>query len=189
MGHFGSGKGTQAKILADLYNFQILDMGAEQRKEISLETKLGKELNETYSKGNMALPKPYETLLRNWLENSRDTSKKGIVFDGIVRSLEQKEVFDRVMKEYRIELRYIFINISDEEAIKRQLQRTDGRIEGKEDIARHRVYEVFPYIILPAIEMYRKEQGLNFLDVDGSLPIKQVTEKIIKFLGESQDVL
>lgn len=185
MGHFGSGKGTQAEIFAHLYNLQILDMGAEQRKEIELNTPLGKELNETYCKGDMALPKPYELLLRKWLENSRDITKQGIIFDGIVRSPEQKEVFDRVMKEYRIKLRYIFISLPDEIAMERQLQRLGSRIEGKKEIAEHRVYNVYPNQILPVIEQYRQEQKQNFLDVDGTLPIEEVTEKILGFLEKN----
>ena len=114
----GSGKGTQAKLIAEKFKLKRVTVGEILRKEIKKKTKEGAILAKYMNKGLMA---PNSIVNRVVLKN---TPKDNFIVDGFPRderqlkvadklnlekvvllTLPKKEVYDRIKKRRKIEKR------------------------------------------------------------------------------------
>ncbi len=78
MGIQGSGKGTQARKIAEKFGYQIFDTGAELRKIATTDTELGRKINEIIVSGNY-VPSEY---IRDTIEYFVNTHKNiPVLFD------------------------------------------------------------------------------------------------------------
>jgi adenylate kinase len=119
LGPQGSGKCTQAKLLAKKYGLDHFDTGHALRQISSLDTPLGREVNEIVMVKKELVP---SRLLKEVLNiRLNDLGREqGVVFDGIPRNLEQAIYFQEALREFGREIdRVIFVNISKEESLKR----------------------------------------------------------------------
>jgi adenylate kinase len=111
LGIQGSGKGTQAKLLAEQTGFQHINIGDLLREHISLATDIGKRVSRTITKGSMV---PDE-LVYELIQASLHEECPGIIFDGFPRTLPQAE---HLVKHYRL-ARVYYLDLSEERAIAR----------------------------------------------------------------------
>ncbi len=86
-GPAGSGKGTQADLLAEKTSWYKITMGELLRKEVSLNTNLGKQVNKYMPKGVLVPDILINKLLFKHLK--KYNSAKGFIFDGYPRSRNQ----------------------------------------------------------------------------------------------------
>nr|MDK2850716.1 adenylate kinase [Candidatus Cloacimonadota bacterium] len=103
MGIQGSGKGTQAKLLAVKTGYQHINIGDLLRKEGTKDTDLGKQVKSTIQLGDLVPDKIIFALIQDAV--SDDCS--GIIFDGFPRNLSQAEYLVqnfRVMRVYYLDL-------------------------------------------------------------------------------------
>ena len=116
----GSGKGTLAQRLAQELNFDMLSTGDLCRKHISLQTDLGKSFSTYLEKGHLIPDELITEMVKDWLKNRVETEIP-VILDGYPRTRVQVEGFLAFMQEFMPEhrLRIIFINLSDEEIIRR----------------------------------------------------------------------
>lgn len=208
LGPQGSGKGTQAILLAEKYNLEHVDVGSALREISENDTLLGKRLNEIINVkkelvSNEIIGEVLEHKLADIPEN------KGIIIDGAPRRFEQiKIVEDALLKFGRKIDKVISINISPEESIKRISKRFDcsecgarlimgedietakdpcpkckGKIEQRKDDTPEGVRKrlsIFQEETVPVIEEYRRNGIL--LEVEGEGEEREIFNKIVKNL-------
>jgi adenylate kinase len=204
LGPQGSGKGTQAEKLAEKYNLEHIDMGKFLREVAKQDTPLGKEIYHIQNVTNTLVP---SRILREVLHLKINSlsREQGILFEGVPRTSDQQgyleeEVHDSGRKIDAV----VFINISEEETVKRISKRwtckkghplimgadiqsekdkcpTDGteifqRTDDTPEGIRKRI-EVYRKETLPVIEDFRKRDLL--IEIDGTPSIEKVFENII----------
>ena len=122
MGAPGSGKGTYAKMLKDIFAVPHISTGEMFRKAISDGTELGKLAQSLIDKGNFVPDEITNELVKQRLQ--LDDCKNGFLLDGFPRNLNQAKAFTEILKELNIELDAVInLNVTDEEIIKRIVNR------------------------------------------------------------------
>ncbi|MBY5957700.1 adenylate kinase [Membranicola marinus] len=143
----GSGKGTQAKKLAEKYNVLHISTGDLFRKEIGDESELGQLAMEYINKGELVPDRVTIDMLRAALE--RHGSTFGVIYDGFPRTVDQARALDVLLEEEDDEIDLLIsLQVDDEEIIERILERgkTDGRADDQDES-----------IIRDRIAVYKKE--------------------------------
>src|SRR3972149_6160061 len=98
LGQQGSGKGTQASLLAEKFGMEHIDMGKTLREIALSDTPLGREI---YEIQNVKKTLVSSRILREILNVKLKSIplKKGIIFDGAPRTLDQVKYFEDAMLE------------------------------------------------------------------------------------------
>ncbi|MFA5413317.1 MAG: adenylate kinase [Patescibacteria group bacterium] len=113
----GSGKGTQAEMLAKKYNLSILSTGEVFRQEIKKQTELGKLASSLINKGQLVPDEITDKIVLSELATPK--YQNGFILDGYPRNINQLEVLEK-----NIGLDWaILLEISDEEVQKRLASR------------------------------------------------------------------
>lgn len=164
----GSGKGTQAKLLAADFGYDIFEAGGELRKIAASGSALGQTVKSSIDAGNLV---PHEIIIAVVKEAilARPKDMK-LIFDGIPRDFAQQRDFDMIMKNVGREFRCIHFVLDPEKAVERILARAtaQGRVDDRnEEIIRKRM-KTFQEKTVPVIETYRSQGKMNDIDADRS---------------------
>ncbi len=207
LGPPGVGKGTQASAIVKKYNIPHISTGDIFRANIKEGTELGKKAKEYMDKGLLVPDELVVSIVKDRL--SKDDCKDGFLLDGFPRSIEQAEALDEELKNMGIKLDKVVNIYADKEilierAIGRRICKKCGtayhikfnppKVENVCDIDGGELFqrdddnretvstriEVYEKQTEPLIEYY-KEKGI-ILDVDGTKPIEEVFETIVKGL-------
>lgn len=118
LGVQGSGKGTQAELLAARFGIPAISTGNLFRAEIERNTGLGKEIAKYVSAGDLVPPQIVVQAIGERIDE--DDATLGFILDGFPRSVEQAEALQAILeKEDRALTDVLHIHISDEEALRR----------------------------------------------------------------------
>ena len=177
----GAGKGTQAKhIIKKINGFQV-STGDMLRDEIKKDSEIGKKIINDMNDGKFVSDEIVNKLIKNVIF---DPKKKGkLIFDGYPRSLSQAKNLDLFLKDSNQKIDLIFfLNVNKETIIKRIEKRKiiENRSDDDLDTILKR-YDTYMETTKPVLEYYSKNS--NFHEIDGSLEIDQITNKIDTFLG------
>ncbi len=208
LGPQGSGKGTQAELLAKKFKLEHIDMGSYLREVARLNTPLGKEINEIINiKKELVSDKILKKVIGIKLKEL--PREKGIVFDGVPRNKNQLDYLEKVIIEVGREINLVItINLSEAESIQRIANRRvcshckKVYILGKDEEAKTGIcsrcggkviqriddtpegvkkrLKIFKDKTLPIINYYQK-QG-KIVKINGDQTIKKVAENIEKKL-------
>ena len=122
MGAPGSGKGTYAKMLKDIFAVPHISTGDMFRKAISEGTEIGKLAKSLIDDGNFVPDEVTNEIVKQRLK--LDDCKNGFLLDGYPRNLNQAKVFTEILKELNIDLDAVInLNVPDEEIIIRIVNR------------------------------------------------------------------
>lgn len=182
IGRSGSGKGTQAKLLIDFLKntakepvlyFEIGQKFRNFVEQDSYSAKLAKAISDV-----SGLQPDFLTI---WLISQAMIEKvkgdENVVIDGSPRSLKQAKVIDGVLDFYGFDKKFvIYLNVTEEESVSRLKQR--GR---SDDVSEERVKNKqswFEEFIVPAIDFYRDNEKYEFIEVDGTKTISEISEVI-----------
>lgn len=177
MGRSGSGKGTQAKLLAKKTGFQIIGTGDLLRKRARRKDILGKIIKGVLSRGGL-IPTPivfslWMPLLEGFKRKGR---ARGIIFDGNPRKLYEGKMLEEMFEMFGWggRLRICHIRLSEKEVIKRLLQRkrsddTWRKIKGR--------LAYFPQEVEPMLRYYKKKRIL--IEVNGKQPVERLHKEIL----------
>jgi len=123
LGPSGSGKGTQAKLLAKKFNLEYLESGAIFRKIAQQNTSLGKKVKRIMSEQGKFIP--YQIMIKIAEKTIKKVpKKKGIVFDGFGRKLPEIKANEKFLAEQGRKLNYAFlIEVNDKEILNRLSKR------------------------------------------------------------------
>lgn len=118
LGPPGSGKGTQAKKLADRFKLTHLSTGDVFREAIGKKTELGVEIKNYVDSGKLV---PDELVSRVVFEKLKSMIKSnGFLLDGYPRTVEQAKELDRFSKDNHVALDSIlFFDVDFKELTKR----------------------------------------------------------------------
>jgi len=180
VGRPGSGKGTQGKLLADAIGAKLFSSGGEFRAWAENGSYVGQRLKGAMEAGE---------LLPNWLASylyekavfSLEPQDK-IVFEGACRTGPEAVLFDEISKWLPRPYLAVYLNISEEEAWRRLIERSkgSGRADDKEEVIRRR-FEEYKLKNEAVVEHFRSVGTL--LEVFGERPIDEVHKDILKGLG------
>lgn len=122
MGAPGSGKGTYAKVLKDIFAVPHISTGEMFRKAIKEGSELGKLAQSLIDKGNFVPDDITNKLVKQRL--AEEDCKKGFLLDGYPRNLDQAKAFTEILKELNIDLDAVInLNVEDDEIVKRIVNR------------------------------------------------------------------
>ncbi|MDR1338426.1 MAG: nucleoside monophosphate kinase [Rickettsiales bacterium] len=174
-----SGKGEHSKIINGFSNndLQIIEMGAEFRKEIYSATMLGQIIAPDVWAGNL-LPDHYATHIVNRYSLAQNT-----LFDGYPRTLAQAREYHKRIKSlrkrhgYEVRPMAIFIDTKEETAVARMKNRIATanrkgipvRADDVEEVLRHRI-KLANTVTAQAMD-YLDSKGVPVLVVDGQTDI------------------
>lgn len=180
IGPQGSGKGTQAKILASKLGFYYWEMGAILREEAKLDTPLGKIIADQINKGLLLDDKELKEVMIDKLEALPHS--KGILFDGIPRRLGQAEfIVDYLKQKGHTNFTTVFLDIPYEVSVQRLLERAHHEFRKDDTEAGIRIrLSLYEKETLPVLD-FLKQHG-KFINIDGQPSIEQVTKDIAKAL-------
>lgn len=126
----GSGKGTQAKKIAEKFDLLHISTGDLFRKEIGEQTKLGKLAKSYIDKGQLVPDEVTIGMLQSALDQKGSTF--GVIYDGFPRTVDQARALDQMLDESDDEIDLLIsLKVSDEELIQRLLNR--GKLDGRSD--------------------------------------------------------
>lgn len=204
LGPPGSGKGTQAKKLADYKKMILFGAGDLLRKESEKGTESGKKFKAVWDRGKGELIDP--ELVNQFVESKLQEIglDKEFIFDGYPRSIVQAKFLEKVFENRSVKFKVININVFSESLIERMETRRvcescskvffkpeengirncdvcGGKLirrqEDAPEVIRERI-KVYERETKPLIDYYKEKRIL--IDIDGEPPIEKVTEEIKK---------
>ena len=118
LGAPGSGKGTQAKNIAEKVGITHVASGDIFRAAATRGDELGKQAKSYMDKGLLV---PDEITIKMILERiAKPDCAKGVMLDGFPRTLEQAKALDTALKEKKQAIdRVFYINVSTDELVRR----------------------------------------------------------------------
>jgi len=161
LGPPGAGKGTQAEFLSEANSYLHLSTGELLRKEIELDTYLGKQVKDIMNKGELVS----DQLVLEIVKKNLDKDNKGWILDGYPRNLSQVNSLNDVLMHINQPLEIVFyLDIPDEVLIKRLLMR--GRKDDNEETIRRRL-KIYKEATEPLIDYYQNLSILEYINADG----------------------
>lgn len=175
----GSGKGTQAKLLAEKFNLTHISSGELLRAVAATDTPKGKLLKDIMNRGELV---PSETVL-DVVSEKLKTLNGSFILDGTPRTVAQAEFMDSFFEESGINLdRVIVYDLVDDEAVKRMLSRAaiEGRADDTPEVMKNRV-ATYHKETEPIIAYY-EAQG-KVLHIDAAPSIEVILEDTVARLS------
>ncbi len=203
----GSGKGTQAKRLADRFAIPHISTGDMLREAVAEGTELGKAAAPIMASGGLVSDELMIGIIRDRL--SKEDARKGFILDGFPRTVVQAEKLDSILGNGAAPLAVVQLLVPDEVIVRRiALRRSCGqcgavyhlennppasggvcdrcgaelvaRADDNESAVRKRL-EAFHRQTLPVALFYKQKSLLR--EVDGVGAVDQVFERIEKSLS------
>lgn len=176
LGAPGSGKGTQAKCIAEYLQVPAISTGLIFRQNIKAETELGIRASRFISKGEFVPDSVTNPMVAARLE-APDVAN-GCLLDGYPRTLEQAHYLRDALATRGRDVDLVIELVTDEEeVISRLLKRAEieGREDDTESVIRHRM-EVYHQLTEPMATYYADQDKLT--QIDGMGTIDEVWERI-----------
>ena len=163
LGAPGAGKGTQAELLSQTYSYLHLSTGELLRKEIEMNTILGKKVKDIINRGELVS----DELVLKIVKQNLNKDNKGWILDGYPRNLSQADSLNKVLIEINQPLDLVFyLDIPEEVLIKRLILR--GRKDDTEDAIRTRV-NIYKKTTQPLIQYFKDLSLLEYINADRDL--------------------
>ena len=176
----GAGKGTQAKYLVEKFNSFQISTGDMLREEINNDTEIGKKIINSMNDGKFVEDEIVNKLLEKVIFDSKKKNK--LIFDGYPRTLNQAKNLEILLNKSNQKLDHIFfLNVNKEAIIKRIEKRKI--LEKRSDDDANTIlkrYDTYMEVTKPVLDYYSKNK--NFHEVDGSMEIKDIAQKIEEIL-------
>ena len=176
----GAGKGTQAKYLVNkLQNFQV-STGDMLRDEIEKHSEIGKKIIKNMNDGKFVDDAIVNKLLEKIIFDPNKSSK--LIFDGYPRTINQAKNLNYLLKKSNQKIDYIFfLNVNKGSIIKRIEKRKilEKRSDDDADTILKR-FDTYMKVTKPVLDFYSKNE--NFHEIDGSLKIDEISQKIEEIL-------
>lgn len=167
----GSGKSTQARLLAEELFLPHLEMGGILSELAQAKNGLGRLIKGSMKKGVLTDENLVVMALESHLQNP--WFKKGFVLEGFPRSLWQAENFKKETD------RVIFLRVRDKVSLQRLLARR--RKDDTEEVIQERL-KIYHWEMKPILNFYRSKGVL--VEVDGEKTIEEIHQDILKRLKD-----
>jgi adenylate kinase len=168
-GSQGSGKTTQAKIIAEKLGLCLVKTGDLVRSKAQEDSEAGKSLRHSLETGELSDDSIVAELLQEELKKPK--CQNGVVVDGYPRRVSQLERFDPKFDQV------FYLQVSDQTAIDRMISR--GREDDVSPIIEERLKNFHDQT--QKVLDYYQNQGVLTL-IDGERDIEGVTRDILEAL-------
>ena len=182
LGPQGSGKGTQARRIADEYGVPHISTGEMLRAAIASGTPLGEKLRPIVESGRLVSDELMIELIRDRLD-APDTVT-GFILDGFPRTFTQAEALDRLLKVIGRDLDVVFeLQVPVEVSIDRLLRRAveEGRSDDTPEVIAERL-QTYHRETAPLVEHYRTRG--NLVGIHGDRAVDEVFSEIQEALEQ-----
>ena len=212
LGPPGSGKGTQAKLLAERFKIPHISLGDILREEARRGTPIGKRIAELIHSGKLAPNELTIELTRKRIEEP--DCKTGFILDGFPRSAVQAEAMDKIFGDRKLNLdKVIYFHVTEDQVVERLSDRRSckscgavfhtkhkpPKASGKcdecggelyqrqddEESAIRTRFEVYEEQTKPLIDRYQGAHKLVAVDASGS--IEDVFNELLAIVGHGGD--
>jgi adenylate kinase len=172
LGPPGSGKGTQASLLAQHYSIPHISTGDILRHAIAEQTSLGQKAQAYMDKGELV---PDDLVLAMVKERLRQPDvERGWILDGFPRNVSQAIFLEGLYENSARHAECVLnLDVPDEAILERLLKR--GRKDDSEETIRRRL-EVYREQTAPLIKYYRDRGTLR--PIDGNRLPDEVTKAL-----------
>ena len=177
----GAGKGTQARYLVKKLNGFQISTGEMLRDEIQKDTEIGKKIIHDMDDGKFVNDEIVNNLIKKVIFDPQKKNK--LIFDGYPRSLSQAQNLDILLDGSKQKIDFIFfLNVNKSTIIERIEKRKilEKRSDDDSNTILKR-YETYMETTRPVLDFYSKNS--NFIEIDGTLKIDQITAKIDTFIN------
>lgn len=174
----GCGKGTQSERLIERFGLHHISTGELLRDHISRGTELGKIADSYISKGHLIPDDLMIRVLAHELEENKDKTGRGVIFDGFPRTIPQAIALEKLLKEHSTDVNAVVgLEVDEDELVKRMLQRGKecGRADDNIDTIRERL-NVYHQRTAPLRDYYKKRG--KYLAVDGNGSVDDIFKSI-----------
>lgn len=185
-GQAGSGKGTQVKLLMDFLkkkdgrDIVYASTGEGFRELAKIPNFTSKIVKEKIEKGELVPDFFTTTVFTNMVSLSLDPEKH-LITDGYPRTVAQSESLNIMMDFFqRTNVKIINIELSEEEAIKRNLLR--GRKDDNEETLKRRFNE-HKNNVIPSMNYFKDKHEYEVISINGEQSVENVHKDIVKALG------
>ena len=198
----GAGKGTQAQLLAEKYDFLHISTGDLLRQEVALATPLGLRAKAIMNRGDLVGDDIVVSLLARALanrstlpdpdanvdpwdreRNGEPHRPEGCIIDGFPRTVQQAQTLEFLFSKLKRKIDCIVaIDVPRDELVRRIHERAaiSGRADDTEEVIRHRI-ELYDLQTQPVLDYYRVS-GL-LVSVDGSGEIAETNGRICQVIN------
>ncbi|HEY9517391.1 MAG TPA: adenylate kinase [Gemmatimonadaceae bacterium] len=210
LGPPGAGKGTQGERIARRFEVPKLATGDVLREAVRAGTTLGCQAKSFMERGDLV---PDEVILGIMKEAvGRPEAARGVVLDGVVRTVPQAEGLERMMNElHRTVDAVLLLEVDEDELVRRISARTvcegcqtpytgcepgaacekcGGRLVRRKDDepeAVRRRMRAYREQTAPVVDWYRrrsqKQPGPRFVEVDAVGDVDEVTQRVLSALN------
>jgi adenylate kinase len=184
LGAQGSGKGTQAKLIAKTYGIPQVATGDMARELKELDTPLGHEVKAIYDRGELLSDDLIVRMIRDRL--SRGDTIPGFILDGFPRNLAQAEALDALLREVGRDLDVVFeFQIGDREVLMERIAKRaveEGRTDDTPDAIRKRL-EIYDKETAPLVDHYRANHA-NVVGIHADQPVDDVFAEVREALEQ-----
>jgi adenylate kinase len=181
MGPPGAGKGTQGALLAEARGLPKFATGDLLRDAVKRETPLGLRAKAIMEGGHLVSDDIILGIVRD--ELAKLEAAKGVIFDGVVRTIPQAEGVERLLGEKgrRMDL-VLFFDVSDDEILDRLAKRrsVEQRADDDPDAVATRL-AAYRRQTAPVLDWYQKRDVLRRIPAVGSIP--EIAERVREALG------
>lgn len=169
IGPQGSGKSTQADLLAKKLNLPKITVGDIFRQIANGDTAEGRKIKDILASGHLVDDQTTARLVKERI--NKGDIKRGFIMDGYPRTVEQKNLFDPSFDEV------VYLNVPKIEAVKRLLRR--GRTDDTAELIGKRL-DLYYQQTQPLLEHYRYKGNLT--EISGIGNVEKIQQRIRKSL-------
>lgn len=176
LGTIGSGKDTQAALLAKKLSLPMISMGKEIHKEIESGSQRGQLIKTTVENGRLIDNQICADILQAAL--AKLDLSRGLILNGFPRSPEQLKYLSGITHQFQLGQPIVInLNLPDEIALQRVIERGNEKREEK-GLAAQKERLRWSQKETQTVVEYFCQHG-QVIDVDGQPPIDEVFQNII----------
>ena len=179
---FLSGKGTQAKLIVNKFNFSHLSTGDILREKLNDGDDLSSQLKEIMSSGNLVSDELLNKIIADKLTS--DSIGNGFILDGYPRTKNQLDFFLSFIKSNKIHINLIFdfdidFKIVEERIISRSQQ--EQRSDDTFDVIKTRL-DKYTKETYPVSKFFSNNFDKNYYIIDAAQEVSKIQKELFKII-------
>jgi adenylate kinase len=181
LGPPGAGKGTQGALLSETLGLPKFATGDLLRDAVKRGTPLGLKAKAVMEAGHLVSDEIILGVVRD--ELGKPEAAKGVIFDGVVRTIPQAEGMQRILEEKGRKMdAVLFFDVTDEEILTRLTRRREleHRADDDPDALATRL-KAYRDQTAPVLSWYQSRNGVRKVPAVGT--VQEIAERVQRALG------